>query len=232
MKKLILLFSSVIILSLGNSLFSQGINSAQIDALVTRALESTPSVGIAVAVVKDGELLHSKGYGIKSIDSNKKVDEHTLFAIASNSKAFTAAALSILVDEKKLKWEDKVIDHISEFKMYNDYVTANFTIVDLLTHRSGLGLGAGDLMIFPDGADFTIKDVLNSFQYQKSVSAFRTKYDYDNLLYIVAGEIVARVGGMSWADFIQLRIFEPLGMNNSVPTNSRLQDNANLAISP
>lgn len=230
MKKLILLFSSVIILSLGNSLFSQGINSAQIDALVTRALESTPSVGIAVAVVKDGELLHSKGYGIKSIDSNKKVDEHTLFAIASNSKAFTAAALSILVDEKKLKWEDKVIDHISEFKMYNDYVTANFTIVDLLTHRSGLGLGAGDLMIFPDGADFTIKDVLNSFQYQKSVSAFRTKYDYDNLLYIVAGEILARVGGMSWADFIQLRIFEPLGMNNSVPTNSRLQDNANLAI--
>ena len=230
MKKLILLLSSVIILSIGSSLFGQGINSAQIDALVTRALESTPSVGIGVAVVKDGELIHSKGYGFKSIEGKKKVDESTLFAIASNSKAFTAAALSILVDEGKLEWEDKVIDHVSEFKMYNDYVTANFTILDLLTHRSGLGLGAGDLMIFPDGADFTIKDVLNSFQYQKSTSAFRTKFDYDNLLYIVAGEIVARLSGMSWADFIQSRIFVPLGMNSSVPTNSRLKDDANLAL--
>ena len=147
MKKLILLLSSVIILSIGSSLFGQGINSAQIDALVTRALESTPSVGIGVAVVKDGELIHSKGYGFKSIEGKKKVDESTLFAIALNSKAFTAAALSILVDEGKLEWEDKVIDHVSEFKMYNDYVTANFTILDLLTHRSGLGLGAGDLMI-------------------------------------------------------------------------------------
>ena len=230
MKKLTLLISSIICFSIGNSLFGQGVNSSQIDALVTSALESTPSVGIAVAVVKDGELIHSKGYGIKSIENKKKVDEHTLFAIASNSKAFTAAALSILVDEGKLKWGDKVIDYVSEFKMYNDYVTANFTIVDLLTHRSGLGLGAGDLMIFPDGADFTIKDVLNSFQYQKSTSAFRTKYDYDNLLYIVAGEVVARVSGMSWADFIQSRIFVPLGMNNSIPTNSRLQENINLAL--
>jgi CubicO group peptidase (beta-lactamase class C family) len=93
-----------------------------------------------------------------------------------------------------------------------------------------LGLGAGDLMIFPDGADFTIKDVLNSFQYQKSTSAFRTKFDYDNLLYLVAGEVVARVSGMSWADFVQSRIFTPLGMNNSVPTDTRLKENANLAI--
>jgi len=230
MKKLILLISSVIWLSIGHSLFGQVLNSKQIDSLVYKAMNISPSVGIAVAVVKDGKVIHSKGYGIKSIENKKKVDEHTLFAIASNSKAFTAAALSILVDEGALKWDDRVIDHVSEFKMYNDYVTANFTIVDLLTHRSGLGLGAGDLMIFPDGADFTIKDVLNSFQYQKSTSAFRTKYDYDNLLYIVAGDVVARVSGMSWADFIQSRIFVPLGMNNSVPTNSRLQDNANLAM--
>jgi len=230
MKNQILILSFIISLFTGNSLFSQGTNSAQIDALVTRALESTLSVGIAVAVVKDGEVIHSKGYGIKSIRNKEKVDEHTLFAIASNSKAFTAAALSILVDEGKLKWGDKVVDHISEFKMYNDYVTANFTILDLLTHRSGLGLGAGDLMIFPDGADFTIEDVLNSFQYQKSISAFRTKFDYDNLLYIVAGEVVARISGVSWADFIQTRIFTPLDMNNSVPTNSSLQQNTNLAL--
>ncbi len=216
--------------SIGHSLFGQGLNSRQIDSLVDQAMDISPSVGIAIAVVKDGEVIHSKGYGIKSIENKKKVDEHTLFAIASNSKAFTAAALSILVDEERLNWDDKVIDHISEFKMYNDYVTANFTIIDLLTHRSGLGLGAGDLMIFPDGADFNIQDVLNSFQYQKPISPFRTKYDYDNLLYIVAGEVVARVSGMSWTDFIQSRIFVPLDMNNSVPTNSRLKETSNLAL--
>jgi CubicO group peptidase (beta-lactamase class C family) len=231
MKKLFLLISSIICFSIGHSLFGQNLNSKQIDSLVQKAMDITPSVGIAIAVVKDGEVIHSKGYGVKSVESKEKVDEHTLFAIASNSKAFTAAALSILVDEGKLKWKDKVLDHIPEFKMYNDYVTANFTIVDLLTHRSGLGLGAGDLMIFPDGSDFTISDVLNSFQYQKSTSAFRTKFDYDNLLYIVAGEIVARISGMSWVDFIQSRIFDPLGMINSVPTGSGLQENANLALS-
>ncbi|MFT4536709.1 MAG: CubicO group peptidase (beta-lactamase class C family) [Saprospiraceae bacterium] len=230
MKNLILILLLIISLFIGNSLLSQGIQSAQIDALVTRALESTPSVGIAIAVVKEGEVIHSKGYGIKSIQDKEKVDENTLFAIASNSKAFTAAALSILVDQGKLNWEDKVVDHISEFKMYNDYVTANFTIVDLLTHRSGLGLGAGDLMIFPDGADFTIGDVLNSFQYQKSISAFRTKFDYDNLLYIVAGEVVSRISGMSWSDFIQSKIFDPLEMKKSVPTSSRLHENINLAL--
>ena len=149
-------FSLVLFLIAGSCLFGQGLDSAKIDALVDRVFETTPSVGIAVAVVKDGVLIHSKGYGVKSIESKRKVDENTLFAIASNSKAFTAAALSILVDEGKVKWEDKVVEHIPEFKMYNDYVTANFTIVDLLTHRSGLGLGAGDLLIFPDGADFTI----------------------------------------------------------------------------
>ncbi|SFT16288.1 CubicO group peptidase, beta-lactamase class C family [Zhouia amylolytica] len=213
-----------------NSVYAQGVTSEEVDSLVGRALATTPSVGIAVAIVKDGKNIHSKGYGFKSIDSNDPVDEHTMFAIASNSKAFTTAALSILVDEGKLKWEDQVIDYIPEFKMYNDYVTTNFTILDLLTHRSGLGLGAGDLMIFPDGADFTIKDVLSSFQYQQEVSAFRTKYDYDNLLYIVAGEVISRVSGMSWADYIQSRIFDPLGMKNSAPTASLLSKNENLAL--
>ena len=230
MKNLKLLVSLILILVFSPSLFGQGMNSAQIDTLVARAMDTTPSVGIAVAVVKDGKVVHSNGYGIKSIEGKEKVDENTLFAIASNSKAFTAAALAILVDEGKLNWEDKVINHIPEFKMYNDYVTANFTIIDLLTHRSGLGLGAGDLLIFPDGADYTIEDVLNSFQYQKPVSDFRTEYDYDNLLYIVAGEVIARISGMSWADFIESKIFAPLEMQNSVATNSNLPKGANLAL--
>src|SRR5690606_21992515 len=98
---------------------------------------------------------------------------------------------------------------------YNDYVTQNFNIQDLLTHRSGLGLGAGDLMFFPDGADFTIQDVLGVFQYFEPVSDFRTKYDYDNVLYLVAGELIARVSGMSYDDFIAEKILKPIQMNNS-----------------
>lgn len=230
MRKIVVLLVSVVQLSLAVPCRAQEINSAKIDALVKRAMESTPSVGIAVAVVKDGKKIHSKGYGVRSLEGQEKVNEHTLFAIASNSKAFTAATLAILVDEGKLTWEDRVIDHIPEFRMYDDYVTANFNILDLLTHRSGLGLGAGDLMFFPDGGDYTISDVVTSFQHQRQVSAFRTKYDYDNLLYIVAGEVVARVSGMPWTDFVQQRIMDPLGMVNSVSTNSRLGKNANLAL--
>ena len=120
-------------------------------------------------------LIHSKGYGVRSLNTKQKVDENTLFGIASNSKAFTAAALGILIDEGKLKWDDKVTDYIPEFKMYNPYVTDEFTIRDLLTHRSGLGLGAGDLMFWPDSNSFTLKDVIHNLRYLKPVSGFRTK---------------------------------------------------------
>ena len=204
--------------------------SVQIDSLVTKTMATMPLAGIAVAVVKDGKVIHSKGYGVTSIKTKEKVDEHTLFAIASNSKAFTTMVLAMLVDEGKLHWQDKVVDHIPEFRMYNPYVTANFNIQDLLTHRSGLGLGAGDLMFFPDGSDFTVKDVIRSFQYQKPVSDFRTKYDYDNLLYVVAGEVVARASGMSWADFVEKRIMKPLGMNRSAGVYQTLKDKKNTAL--
>ena len=211
------------------NLFAQPLQSKQIDSLVSKAMATMPMAGLAVAVVKDGKVVHAKEYGVASVQTKEKVDENTLFAIASNSKAFTAAALAMLVDEGKLKWQDKVVDHIPEFKMYDPYVTANFNIQDLLTHRSGLGLGAGDLMFFPDGSDFTVKDILKSFQYQKPVSAFRTKYDYDNLLYIVAGEVVARVSGMPWADFVEKRIMKPLEMNRSAAIYQRVKDPKNIA---
>ncbi len=111
--------------------------------------------GIAVAVVKDGQIVHAKGYGVRSLKTKEKVNENTLFGIASNSKAFTAAALGILQDEGKLTYDSKVRDFIPEFKMYDPYVTEAFTIRDILTHRSGLGLGAGDLMFWPDSSNFT-----------------------------------------------------------------------------
>lgn len=209
---------------------AQTITSSEIDILVEKTMKEFNVAGVAVAVVKDGKIIHEKGYGVKSINTKLPVDEHTNFQIASNSKAFTTAALSILVDEGKISWKDKVTKYLPEFKMYNDYVTENFLIEDLLCHRSGLGLGVGDLNSFPDGSDFTIKDVLTSFQHFKPVSAFRTQFDYDNQLYFVAGELIARVSGVTWENFIQTRILEPLQMNNSLSSIKAIKDKTNLAI--
>lgn len=211
------------------SLFAQKISSKQVDEIVNNTIKAFDVPGIAVAIIKDGKIIHAKGYGLRSIDGKKKVDKNTLFAIASNSKAFTSAALAILVDEKKLSWDDNVIKYIPEFRMYNSYVTEAFTIRDLLTHRSGLGLGAGDLMVFPHVNDFTVNDIIHNLRYLKPVSAFRTKYDYDNLLYIVAGEVVKRVSGVSWAEFVETRIMRPLHMKSSAGNFERLKDTTNIA---
>lgn len=219
---------SLVLLFFSQALQAQ-IPTPELDALVKKAMQQFQVAGVAVAIVKDGKIVHEKGYGVKSISTQSPVDEHTNFQIASNSKAFTTAALSVLIDEGKLHWNDRVRTFLPEFKMYNDYVTENFLIEDLLCHRSGLGLGAGDLMDFPDGTDFTIQDKLRYGQYFKPVSEFRTKFDYDNQLYIVAGELIARVSGMTWEQFIQTRILNPLGMSQSFSSLAGMRDKSNLA---
>src|SRR5215217_5814385 len=196
----------VTLLFTATTLTAQVLTSKQIDSVAEKTLTTFNVPGIAVSVIKDGKVIHLKGYGVSSIKTNKKVDEHTLFGVASNTKAFTAAALGMLVDEKKITWDTKVTDVIPEFKMYDAYVTSEFTIRDLLTHRSGLGLGAGDLMIWPDSSTVDKKQLIHNLRYLKPVSSFRTKYDYDNLLYIIAGEVVARVSGITYEDFIEGRI--------------------------
>ncbi len=199
-----------------------------IDSLVNATLKTFDVPGIAVAVVKDGKVIHAKGYGVRSLQNNLPVNENTLFGIASNSKAFTSAALGMLVDEGKLKWDDKVRDYIPEFKMYDPYVTDAFTVRDLLTHRSGLGLGSGDLMFFPDGGNFTRQEMIYNLRFLKPVSDFRTKYDYDNNLYIVAGEVIAKISGMSWEEFIEQRIMKPIGFVASKTSYDRVTNNANI----
>lgn len=223
-----LIFLTIFCFFVNDNAFAQ-LSSKQVDSLVQKAMEQFDVAGVAVAIVKDGKVVHEKGYGVKSIETKLPVDEHTNFQIASNSKAFTTAALAILVDEGKIAWTDKVKKYIPEFTMYNEYVAENFMIEDLLCHRSGLGLGAGDLMFFPDGSDFTMKDVLNNFQYLKQVSPFRTKWDYDNLLYFVAGEIIDRVSGLSWEKFVQRKIMEPLQMNSSYTSLEAIKDRSNVA---
>jgi CubicO group peptidase (beta-lactamase class C family) len=136
--------------------------------------------------------------------------------------------LGILVDEGKLHWDDKVTDYIPEFRMYNPYVTEDFTVRDLLTHRSGLGLGAGDLMFWPDSNNFTKKDIIHNLRYLKQVSGFRTKYDYDNLMYIIAGEVVAKVSGSSWENFIETHILQPLGMTETATSFKTVVNKTNV----
>lgn len=201
---------------------------AAVDAVVARTLKAFDVPGMAVAVVEDGQVVLAKGYGVRSLATRAPMDANTLFGIASNTKAFTTAALGLLVDEGKLRWDDKVTDYIPEFRMYDPYVTAEFTVRDLLCHRSGLGLGAGDLMFFPDSSDFTIKDVIHNLRYFRPVSSFRSKFDYDNNLYLVAGEVVARIAGQSWNDFVETRLLEPLGMTRTATSFARLPDPTNI----
>lgn len=230
MKSKIALKATLLFFFLAVTTFTYGqvLTSTQIDSVVEKTLKTFDVPGIAVAIVKDGKVIHAKGYGVRSIKTNKPVDENTLFGVASNTKAFTAAALGMLVDEHKISWDTKVTDVIPEFKMYDPYVTSQFTIRDLLTHRSGLGLGAGDLMIWPDSSTVTKAQLIHNLRYLKPVSSFRTKFDYDNLLYIGAGDIVTRVSKMPYEDFIETRIIQPLRMTKTAASWYRLKDRSNV----
>lgn len=222
------LFFVIFFLALNGQVNAQVITPDSIDRLVNRTLKTFDVPGIAVAIVKDDKMIFARGYGYASLNTHKKVDENTLFGIASNSKAFTTASIGILCDEGKIKLDDKVTDYIPEFKMYDPYVTAEFTIRDLLTHRSGLGVGAGDLMDWPDSTDFTVEDMIHNLRYLKPASSFRSKYDYDNQLYKVAGELIKRVSGMSWEEFVETHIMQPLQMYHSAAAYQRIKDYSNV----
>ena len=187
---------------------------AQVDALAQRALSTFAVPGLSVAVVKDGEVVLTKGYGVKTLGESAPVGAGTLFGIASNTKAFIAAAIAILVDEGKLSWDTRVVDVLPEFAMYDPWVTREMQVRDLLSHRNGLGLGAGDLLFFPQ-TDFTVAEILNKLRYIKPATSFRTTYAYSNLGFVTAGEVIRAVTGRSWDEFVRERIFAPLGMTAS-----------------
>ena len=206
------------------------ITPGKIDGTVARAMQAFQVPGMAVGIVKDGKVVFAKGYGVREAGKPDRVDADTLFQIGSNTKAFTATALAILVDEGKLRWDDKVIDHLPQFRMYDPYVTQQFTIRDLLTHRSGLGEGAGDLMFFPT-TDLTRDEIIHGLRYLMPTSSFRSTYAYDNILYMVAGQLVPAITGQSWEDFVARRIFQPLQMTGCVPSYDRIADHRNI-VSP
>ena len=201
---------------------------AAVDAEVERARREFSIPGVAVAVVQDGRVVLERGYGVKRMGGSEAVDAGTLFAIASNTKAFTAAALGLLAEDGKLSWDDPVTRHLPSFQMYDPYASREMTVRDLLTHRSGLGLGEGDLLYFPPST-FTRKEIVEKVRYLRPATSFRSGYAYDNILYIVAGEVVAAASGKSWEAFVRDRILAPLGMADTVPTASAVPKGANVA---
>ena len=206
------------------------INTTDLEEVINTSMARFDVPGMAVAVVQDDKVVFARGFGTSNLNTNAKVNKDTLFGIASNTKAFTSAALAKLVDEGKLSWDDRVIDHLPEFRLYDSYVTREMRVRDLLSHRSGLGLGQGDLMIWPS-TDKSIKDILAGLQYLKPASSFRSQYAYNNLMFVTAGEVVARVSGMSWNDYIEKNILLPLHMDNSRAGFSRIpKSNKNWAI--
>ncbi len=217
----------VFLLLTGITGFSQALSSEQIDSLVQKTMKAFDVPGMAVAVLKDGKVVSKNSYGIRSIKTGEPVNNQTLFGVASNTKAFTTAALAQLIDQNKLEWDTKVNDIIPEFKLYDPYVTSEFTIRDLITHRSGLGLGAGDLMVFPASNTTTLDEMIHNLRFLKPVSSFRSKFDYDNLLYIVAGEVVSRVSGKTYENYIKDNFFKPLQMDRSFLDVSKIDADNN-----
>ncbi|KRG69183.1 beta-lactamase [Pseudoxanthomonas dokdonensis] len=184
--------------------------------------------GIAVAIVKDGQVVLERGYGVRELGKPAKVDQDTLFAIASNTKAFTAASLNMLAEDGKLDMDDRVIDHLPWFQMSDAYVTREMRIRDLLAHRSGLGLGAGDLLFWPT-TDYSSEEVARRLRDVPLSGSFRARYAYDNILFGVAQQVIEQVSGMSYQQFLQTRILQPLGMRDTRYNSDHLKPGDNVA---
>ena len=184
--------------------------------------------GLALSIVKDGKVVAAKGYGVRKLGEPAPVDARTLFGIASNTKAFTATALGILVDEGKVRWDAPVIDYLPWFQVSDPYVTREMTVRDLLVHRSGLGLGAGDLLWWPPST-YNRREIASRLRYLPLATSFRSAYAYDNVLYLVAGEVIEAVSGQSWEDFMQARILAKVGMASSNVRHSAATAGGNVA---
>lgn len=200
---------------------------AGLDSYFQKALDEWEVPGMAVAIVTKDSVLFAKGYGIKDINSKQQVNANTLFAIASNTKSFTATAIGLLVDQGKLAWDDKVVDYLPWFRLYDPYVTQNMTIRDLLSHRSGLATFSGDLLWY--GTNYNSEEVIRRAQYLKPKYGFRTTFGYSNIMYLAAGEIIKVVSGLSWQDFIEINFLSPLGMNSTITSINDFKKDDNIA---
>jgi CubicO group peptidase (beta-lactamase class C family) len=199
----------------------------KLDAYYLKALKDWGVPGMSIAIVKDGKVVFSKGYGVKEAGKTEAPDENTLYAIASNTKAFTSAAIAQLVDEGKLKWNDKVKDHLPYFELYDPWVSKETTIRDLLSHRVGLGTFSGDLIWYRTTR--SEEEIIRRVKYLPKAYDFRSGYGYSNVMYVTAGEVIKKITGKSWAENIHERFFQPLGMTRSISTTKDIPKKGNTA---
>src|SRR5947209_16611225 len=196
------------------------------DDYVNKARADWSVPGLAIAIVKDNKVVFARGYGVRKLGDPAPVNERTMFGIGSTTKAFTAAALSMLVDEGKIKWDDPVTKYLTDFQLYDAYVTREITIRDLLCHRSGLD--RGDQLW--DGTPLDSKEILRRIRYQKPTWSFRSHFGYNNIMFLAAGQIIPAVTGKSWADFVRERILVPLGMIQTSTSVTALKNFENVAM--
>lgn len=192
---------------------NQGIDPAALDAILDETVARYRLPGIAVGVIEEGQVAYIATRGETVSGSGQPITSNTLFKIASNSKAMTANVLARLVEAGKLRWEDPVIRHLPSFRMHDPWVTRNMQVKDLLVHNSGLPEGGGDLMLWPEPNRFTRADIIAGLAHIKPAYSFRAGYAYDNLLYVVAGEVAAAAGGASYEELVQREVFQPLGLS-------------------
>jgi CubicO group peptidase (beta-lactamase class C family) len=197
-------------------------------AYVARVMKAFEVPGLSLAVVKDGAVVLTRGYGVRKLGEPSAVDERTLFGIASNTKVFTAVALALLEEEGKLAWDAPVVRYLPGFQMWDPWVTRELTVRDLLVHRSGLGLGAGDLLWWPPST-YDRAEIARRLRYLKPATSFRSAYAYDNVLYLVAGQVIEKLSGQSWEEFITSRILARVGMTDSNVTHSAALAGGNVA---
>ena len=197
----------------------------QLDAYTAQAVRDWRPVGLAISVVKDGRLVFAKGYGVRELDKPDPVDSATLFAIGSTTKAMTAAAIGMLVDEGKVRWDDPVTNYIPTFQMRDPWATRHVTVRDLLTHRAGLP--NADYLWY--GNTNSTAEILRRVRYIEPAYSPRSSFIYQNVMYAAAGQVVANASGMSWEDFVRTRIFAPLKMERTVPLLSATRSMPNVA---
>jgi CubicO group peptidase (beta-lactamase class C family) len=229
MKKTFLSLALSVVFLIPQLIFAQTkINFVTLDQQITKAVSDYNLPGMALAIVKNDEILFQKGYGVKNTLTNDRVTVNSDFAIASISKAFAGVCLAMLVEEGKLKWTDKVVNHLPYFKLMDDYATRNMTIRDLVNHNSGFDTFDGDLLIY--GTSYTGKEALIRMQHEKPSYDFRQSYGYQNLMFVAAGEVILAASGKSWHDFVNDRIFKPLGMSRSNTSISQYKENQDIAM--
>jgi CubicO group peptidase (beta-lactamase class C family) len=200
-----------------------------LDVYVQRVMKAFEVPGISLSIVHGGQVVVARGYGVRRLGEATPVDARTLFGIASNTKLFTATAIGLLVEEGKLEWDAPVVRYLPAFQMWDPFVTREITIRDLLVHRSGLGLGAGDLLWWP-ASTYDRKEIARRLRYIRPATSFRSAYAYDNVLYLVAGEVIEAVSGRSWEDFVGSRILARVGMTGSNVRHSAAAGGGNVAV--